>query len=184
MPSQACFLATAPLPRQLLLYWLGIDHVEKIVMPSNGPADPLLLYVHLLTWRGGLPCRYLATDVSSSFQTSCHNMSPYTFPHPVPNFYSSLLITSSKKVKLSPCLTNQALCHEGVWGNGCINPHFLGLGTSWKWVASFMTCSLYPWGKSPRYPLDRRLGGPQNWSGWHGEEKILVSTGTWTPVPL
>jgi hypothetical protein len=29
------------------------------------------------------------------------------------------------KVKLSLCLTNEALCHEGVWGSGCIHPHFL-----------------------------------------------------------
>jgi hypothetical protein len=32
-----------------------------------------------------------------------------------------------------------------------------------------------PPGKSPRYPLDRRLGGPQSRSGRFGEEKILDS---------
>jgi hypothetical protein len=32
-------------------------------------------------------------------------------------------------------------------------------------------------GKSPRYPLDRRLGGPQNQSGRRGEEKILPLPG-------
>jgi hypothetical protein len=37
--------------------------------------------------------------------------------------------------------------------------------------------ALHP-GKSPRYPLDRRLGGPQGRSGRHGEEKILDPTGT------
>jgi hypothetical protein len=37
-----------------------------------------------------------------------------------------------KKVKLSLCLTNQALRHDGVWGSGCIDPHFLDLGTSWR----------------------------------------------------
>jgi len=26
-------------------------------------------------------------------------------------------------------------------------------------------------GKSPQFPLDRRLGGPQSWSGCGGEEK-------------
>jgi hypothetical protein len=36
------------------------------------------------------------------------------------------------KVKLSPCLTNEALRHEGVRGSGCIDPHFLDLGTSWR----------------------------------------------------
>jgi hypothetical protein len=30
------------------------------------------------------------------------------------------------KVKLSLCLTNWALHHEGVWGSGCIDPHFFG----------------------------------------------------------
>jgi hypothetical protein len=30
---------------------------------------------------------------------------------------------------------------------------------------------LYPQGKSPWYPLDRRLGGPQSQSGRGGEEK-------------
>jgi hypothetical protein len=30
---------------------------------------------------------------------------------------------------------------------------------------------------TPRYPLDRRLGGPQSWSGHRGEEKILDPTG-------
>jgi len=30
---------------------------------------------------------------------------------------------------------------------------------------------LYPQGKSPWYPLDRRLGGPQSCSGHGGEEK-------------
>jgi hypothetical protein len=35
-----------------------------------------------------------------------------------------------KKVKLSLCLTNSALSHEGVWGSGCIDPYFLDLGTS------------------------------------------------------
>jgi hypothetical protein len=30
---------------------------------------------------------------------------------------------------------------------------------------------LYLWGKCPRYPLDRRLGGPRNRSGRGSEEK-------------
>jgi hypothetical protein len=27
---------------------------------------------------------------------------------------------------------NEALRHEGVWEYGCIDPHFLDLGTSWR----------------------------------------------------
>jgi hypothetical protein len=69
-------------------------------------------------------------------------------------------------------------------GSGCIDPHFLDLGTSWRWVVNFTPRPLYPREKSPRYPLDRRLGGPQSRSGRPGEEKILGPTGTRTPTPL
>jgi hypothetical protein len=48
------------------------------------------------------------------------------------------------KVKLPLWLTNLALRHEGVWGSGCIDPHFIDLGTSWRWVVSFMSRPLYP----------------------------------------
>jgi hypothetical protein len=58
-------------------------------------------------------------------------------------------------------------------GSGYIEPNFLDLGTSWRWVVRFTLLPLYPRGKSPRYPLDRRLGAPQNQSGQRGEEKIL-----------
>jgi hypothetical protein len=59
---------------------------------------------------------------------------------------------------------------------------FLDLGTSWRWVVSLMPRPLYPRRTSPRYPLDRRLGGPQNRSGRCGEENILESTKTRTPT--
>jgi hypothetical protein len=49
-------------------------------------------------------------------------------------------------------------------------------------VFSFTPRPLYPRGKSPRYPLDRKLGVPQSLSGRRGEEKILDSTGTRTPT--
>jgi hypothetical protein len=38
-------------------------------------------------------------------------------------------------------------------------------------VVSFMPWPLYPQGKSPSYPLGRRLGGPQSCSGHSSEEK-------------
>jgi hypothetical protein len=79
--------------------------------------------------------------------------------------------------------SKQGIHHEGVWGSGCIDPNFLDLGTSWRWVVSFTLRSLYPMGKSPRYPLNRRLGGPQSRSGRHGEVKILDPTGTRIPAP-
>jgi hypothetical protein len=69
------------------------------------------------------------------------------------------------KVKLSLCSTNYALYHEGVWGSGCVYPHFLDFGTSWRWVVSFTSRPLYPPVKSSRYPLDRRLGESQSRAG-------------------
>jgi hypothetical protein len=54
--------------------------------------------------------------------------------------------------------------NPNIWRNECIDPHILGLGTSW-WVVSFTPRPLYP-----RYPLYRRLGGPQSqsrrWEKW------------------
>jgi hypothetical protein len=91
--------------------------------------------------------------------------------------------TINKKVKLFLCWTNWALHHEGVWRSGCIDPHFLDLGTSWRWVVSFTPRPLYPRGKSPRYQLDRRLGEPQSHSGRSEEEKILDPTRTRSLTP-
>jgi hypothetical protein len=51
---------------------------------------------------------------------------------------------------------------------------FSDLGTNWSWVISFTPRPLYLRGKSPRWPLYRRFGGPQSRSGRHGEEKILA----------
>jgi hypothetical protein len=50
-------------------------------------------------------------------------------------------------------------------------------------VVSFTLRPLYLRGKSPRYLLNRRLGGPQSRSGRDGEVKILDSSGTRTPTP-
>jgi hypothetical protein len=60
---------------------------------------------------------------------------------------------------------------EEYWRSGGIAPCFLDLGTRWRWVVSFMPQPLYFQGKSPWYPLGRRLGGPQSRSGRGGEEK-------------
>jgi hypothetical protein len=41
-----------------------------------------------------------------------------------------LFYSNGKKLKLSLCLTNYALRHEGAWRSGCTDPHFLDFGTS------------------------------------------------------
>jgi hypothetical protein len=48
------------------------------------------------------------------------------------------------------------------------------LGTRWRWAVNFTFWSLYIRGKSPWYPLYRRMGGYQSGSGHCGEEKILA----------
>jgi hypothetical protein len=75
------------------------------------------------------------------------------------------------------------LRHEDVWGKGCIDPRILDLGTSWRLVVIFTPQPVYSRGKSLWYPLDRKLGGPQNRSGRRREEKNLAPTGTRTPTP-
>jgi hypothetical protein len=56
-------------------------------------------------------------------------------------------------------------------GSGGIAPHIPDLVTRFMCVASFTPWSLYPKGKSPWYPLYRRLGGLQNRSRHGGKEK-------------
>jgi hypothetical protein len=58
----------------------------------------------------------------------------------------------------------------GEWRHSSTIPD---LGTRWRWVVSFTPLSLYSRGKSPSYPLYRRLGGPQRRSGHCGVEKIF-----------
>jgi hypothetical protein len=81
------------------------------------------------------------------------------------------------------CLTKHNVM-KIYWRTGGIAPPILHLCTRWKWTVSFMPRPLYPQGKSPRYPLDRRLGGPQSRSGHGGEEEKSqrAPVGNWTPV--
>jgi hypothetical protein len=74
------------------------------------------------------------------------------------------------KVKLFMYLTTHH-AKKTYWGSGGIARRILYLGTRWKWVVIFAPRQLYPQEKSPWYPLDRRLGGPQRRSGCGGEEE-------------
>jgi hypothetical protein len=56
-------------------------------------------------------------------------------------------------------------------GSEGIASHILDIGSRWRLVVSFTPRPLYRQGKSPWYPLHRRLGGPQNRSGCGCEEK-------------
>jgi hypothetical protein len=45
--------------------------------------------------------------------------------------------------------------------------------TRWRWMISFTPRSLYPREIAPGTGWNRRLGGPQSWSGRGGEEKKM-----------
>jgi hypothetical protein len=62
------------------------------------------------------------------------------------------------KVKLSLCLTKHHAM-KAYWGVEVYLHSFFDLGTRWRLMVSFTPRPLYPQGKSPWYPLDKRLGG-------------------------
>jgi hypothetical protein len=60
---------------------------------------------------------------------------------------------------------------KAYWGSGSVAPLIIDLGTRWSWMVSFRSRPLDRQGKSPWYPLNKELGGPQNRSGRGGEDK-------------
>jgi len=67
---------------------------------------------------------------------------------------------------ICPCVRR-----EGMWGNGGKALRVLNVETTWRWVFTFTLVPLYCQGKNPRYPLNRKLSGPNSRSGRFGEEK-------------
>jgi hypothetical protein len=57
------------------------------------------------------------------------------------------------------------------WGSALLAPTILNLGVRLRWVVSFTLRPVYLQ-RSFRYPVGRRLGGPQSQFGRDGEEKI------------
>jgi len=51
-------------------------------------------------------------------------------------------------------------------------------------VVSFMLWSLHPQGRSPQYPLNRRLGGSQTHSECYGKEKKFHQCHHWQFNPF
>jgi hypothetical protein len=84
----------------------------------------------------------------------------------LPMMNGSMQRICKKKGKVVPVLNylNTMLCRQkGEWR---YSSTILVLGTRWRWVVSFTPLPLYL-----LYPLDRRLGEPQNRSRPCGEEK-------------
>jgi hypothetical protein len=88
-----------------------------------------------------------------------------------------------RKYKVFPVL-NYAPHYEYAWRSGNTAPCILNLGSGCMWMVSFTYRPSNAWGTTPRYPLDRKLGGPQSRSGHSGgeETKILAAAGERTPV--
>jgi hypothetical protein len=68
----------------------------------------------------------------------------------------------------APSTTMKMYC-----GSGGIPPRILNLGTTWRWVFSFTSPSLYP----------RRLGGPQSQYGRGGEKNKSYHCPCWEMNP-
>jgi hypothetical protein len=84
--------------------------------------------------------------------------------------YHGSIGTQYTYTKLSLCL-NKHHTMKTYWGSARLEPRILTLATRLRWVVSFTPRLLYSLGKSPRYPLDTSLSGPQSRSGRGGEEK-------------
>jgi hypothetical protein len=83
-------------------------------------------------------------------------------------------ITYQVKSEVAPVLNTLSTTpwkHMGEWR---YSSTILDLRTRWRLSGQLHARPLYPWGKRPRYQLDRRLGGPQSRSGRCGEDKILL----------
>jgi len=65
--------------------------------------------------------------------------------------------------------------HEDLWGSGGTAPCILNLSARWRQLVSFTPWLLYHWGERPWYSLNRKLSGPQSWSGCGGKEKKFLS---------
>jgi hypothetical protein len=98
-------------------------------------------------------------------------------------FKKIIPLRTSIKVKFSLCLTNYTLCHEGVLGSGCIDPHFLtSTRAEGEWLAS-RPCHFTP-GERPPPPGTQCIG---SWVGPRADldnvQKVLDPTGIQTPTP-
>jgi len=71
---------------------------------------------------------------------------------------NSSMTNKGKNVKFYLCSTKHHAM-KTYWEVEVIFPRIINLGTRWRWVVSFTTRPLYSRSKSPRYALDRRLGG-------------------------
>jgi hypothetical protein len=71
---------------------------------------------------------------------------------------------------------------QTYWGTGDIVPRILNFGTLWRLLNNFTIRSLYYRGKSPEYPVDRRLGTLRPGLDAVGKRQSLYPAGNRTPI--
>jgi hypothetical protein len=125
--------------------------------PSPIEPDPTLNHMPVVT---DVVTHYGEVNGATGTSVNVRSICCYTILEGQNTAFRLLQSMLYVKANLSLCFINQPLSHEDVWGSGCIDPYFLDVVTSWRWVVSFTPRPLYSRGKSIRYPIDRRLGGP------------------------
>jgi hypothetical protein len=155
-------MALHPFYWAFVAFWVSWSFTQSAGLLGRGISPSQSRYLHMTT-----QTEQTHTDIHASSGIRAHD-------------------PSVREGEDGSCLRPRGHC-DRQWrdmGKGFIDPCILNLDPSWRWVVSLMPRPLYPRGKSPGYPLDMRLGGPQNRSGQRGEEKNLAPTGARTPTPL
>jgi hypothetical protein len=130
--------------RPLQSYRQSVGLLRRVISPSE--SRNLHTGQHIEKLRYIFMCRVEFEPTISVFDQDISCLSVATVQQP----------KNIKKIKSYSLLTNWTLRYEDVWGNGCIDPRFLDLGTSWRLVVSFRPHMLYSRGKCPLYPLGGR----------------------------
>jgi hypothetical protein len=101
--------------------------VELSLTTTVSTSNPTNIYLALI-----LRVKWILKQLAFSF----FSLSLETYSRDlIPRFKHA--VWKRIQVNLSLCLTKWALCHEGVWGSGCIDPHILASALSrGEWSAS------------------------------------------------
>ena len=178
---------------------MGLDEYRKFFLEGYiGQDDKLTSHVHLmpiLRMRGstdvlkdsqiqGREPRYPITVKAKAFPVhavKAHRRSRGIAPLILNSGIAPLILNRG----IAPLILNRGIAplilNRGIAPlilNRGIPPLILNLSTEWWWVVNFTPRPVWP-GKEPRYPLNRRPGGPQNRSRRFGK-KSLAPIGIWT----
>jgi hypothetical protein len=119
---------TRPFPSSLQVYSV----IRHLPCPSKNKSS-------LLEYKLNVLIEFIVQETLSSLISRCLKFScNWKKLQRRCNIFISYKVKA--KVK-SPCLTNYALCHEGVWASGCIDPLFLTSAlVGGEWSASRPSC--------------------------------------------